>query len=116
MRRLDEIKEVFVPNVRLDNTPATGKSLGEGCRLQSGSIAEAHRGKELMAAGHVRSKAQINSPVPSGTVAAGATVNHVKMESPTAQLADHPTTRPIREIYLGTFWEIKTGLKHRQRP
>jgi hypothetical protein len=30
MRRLDEIKEVVVPNVHLDDTPATGKSLGEG--------------------------------------------------------------------------------------
>jgi len=30
MRRLDEIKDVFVPNVHLDDTPATGKSLGEG--------------------------------------------------------------------------------------
>jgi hypothetical protein len=28
VRRLDEIKEVFVPNVHLDDTPATGKSLG----------------------------------------------------------------------------------------
>ena len=33
MRRLDEIKEVFVPNVHLDDTPATGKSLGEGGKL-----------------------------------------------------------------------------------
>ena len=31
--RLDEIKEVFVPNVHLDDTPATGKSLGEGGKL-----------------------------------------------------------------------------------
>ena len=33
MRRLDEIKEVFVPNVHLDDTPPTGKSLGEGGKL-----------------------------------------------------------------------------------
>ena len=33
MRRLDEIKEVFVSNVHLDDTPATGKSLGEGGKL-----------------------------------------------------------------------------------
>ena len=33
MRRLDEIKEVFVPNVHLDDTPATGKSLGENGKL-----------------------------------------------------------------------------------
>jgi hypothetical protein len=33
MRRLDEIKEVFVPNVHLDDAPATDKSLGEGGKL-----------------------------------------------------------------------------------
>ena len=33
MRRLDEIKEVFVPNVRLDDAPATDKSLGDGGKL-----------------------------------------------------------------------------------
>src|ERR1700719_2435989 len=33
MRSLDKIKEVFVPNVHLDDTPATGKSLGEGGKL-----------------------------------------------------------------------------------
>jgi hypothetical protein len=32
-RRLDEIKEVFVPNIHPDDTPATGKSLGEGGKL-----------------------------------------------------------------------------------
>src|ERR1700691_3336480 len=33
MRRLDEIKEVFVPNLHLDDAPAPGKSLGEGGKL-----------------------------------------------------------------------------------